>query len=405
MKKIIVFLFAILTLGANAKEKYLEVECKDGDGVYVLLQKYQLPQNDYYFDKFLELNPGKVKKNKDLYKGSRYKLPILIEKYDSKSIRTSLSLDMNEAQDIQAYNSKLLDKGLISSAYKTSKKLFVPLKYASKINKNEVAEKDSPKSSSKTSSKKSKDSDYKFNMKLFGKNYQKLELSDHSLKGHVFYLSSGHGGPDPGAIGSKDGKDLCEDEYAYDITLRLARKLLEHDASVYMVVNDPNDGIRDYAYLEPDNDEYFLGGDSISTSQSARLTKRAAIMNKYYEKNKNKAVSQTALMIHVDSRYQEKRIDIFYYYRDDNAEGKEIAKTIYNTVKEKYEQNQPGRGYYGTISPRNLLELRKTKPNSVYIELGNIQNPSDQQRFLDPNNRQAIANWLYLGLRKSVKKE
>ena len=31
---------------------------------------------------------------------------------------------------------------------------------------------------------------------------------------------SGHGGPDPGAIGIYQGRQLHEDEYAYDIILR-----------------------------------------------------------------------------------------------------------------------------------------------------------------------------------------
>jgi N-acetylmuramoyl-L-alanine amidase len=36
---------------------------------------------------------------------------------------------------------------------------------------------------------------------------------------------------------------------------------------------------------------------------------------------------------------------------------------------------------------------------AVYIELGNLRNAFDQQRFVLPANRQALANWLFEGLK------
>ena len=71
---------------------------------------------------------------------------------------------------------------------------------------------------------------------------------------------------------------------------------------------------------------------------------------------------------------------------------------LYRTVKSKYNENQPGRGYRGSVQSRDLFMLRHVKPTSVYIELGNIKNKRDQDRFLQVNNRQAVANWLCLGL-------
>lgn len=60
---------------------------------------------------------------------------------------------------------------------------------------------------------------------LFGKKYASYAVTSSSLKGATFYLVSGHGGPDPGCIGKYRGKELHEDEYAYDIILRLGREL------------------------------------------------------------------------------------------------------------------------------------------------------------------------------------
>ena len=46
----------------------------------------------------------------------------------------------------------------------------------------------------------------------------------------------------------------------------------------------------------------------------------------------------------------------------------------------------------------DLHILRQTETTSVYIELGNIRNQLDQDRFTLENNRQALANWLCEGL-------
>lgn len=70
---------------------------------------------------------------------------------------------------------------------------------------------------------------------------------------------------------------------------------------------------------------------------------------------------------------------------------------------QKYEKAQPGRDYHGTVSLRNLHILRESAPVGVYFELGNIQYPLYQIRLIEPNNRQAIANWLCDGLYKGLR--
>jgi len=237
---------------------------------------------------------------------------------------------------------------------------------------------------------------------VFGKKYEEVRQKDFKLLGHHFYLVSGHGGPDPGAIGIHNNIELHEDEYAYDVTLRLARRLMEHSATVHIIVQDPNDGIRDDRYLNNSKDEYYVGGDTISHIQTERLKKRADIINEIYVAEKSRAKSQTALMMHVDSRSYGQRIDIFFYHHEASIAGYEIATTLQETIRDKYRRAQPNRGYEGTVTHRSLYMLRNVIPTSVFIELGNIRNPQDQVRFLDKNNRQAIANWLCEGLIKAV---
>ncbi|MBK7872679.1 MAG: N-acetylmuramoyl-L-alanine amidase [Saprospiraceae bacterium] len=88
-------------------------------------------------------------------------------------------------------------------------------------------------------------------------------MISNKLKGKIFYLSSGHGGPDPGATTRRAGRTICEDEYAYDVALRLCRLLVSHGATAYMIVRDPNDGIRSEELLKCDQDEIVWGGEDL----------------------------------------------------------------------------------------------------------------------------------------------
>ena len=69
-----------------------------------------------------------------------------------------------------------------------------------------------------------------------------------------------------------------------------------------------------------------------------------------------------------------------------------------NTIEKKYREHQPNRGYTGTVSARNLYVVRNTWPTAILIELGNMNHPRDVKRLVIADNRQAVANWLALGL-------
>lgn len=233
---------------------------------------------------------------------------------------------------------------------------------------------------------------------IFGKKYEEVEFKDDQLRGAVFYIVAGHGGPDPGAVGKKGEHMLCEDEYAYDIALRLARKLLEHNAIVYVITRDPDDGIRDDAYLKCDKDEYSWGGHVIPLNPTLRLKQKVVAVNNLYKKHRGQY--QRKIELHVDSRYSNQRVDIFFYHHPGSRLGKALGETLLKTIKAKYNEHQPNRGYHGTVTERRLYTLRNSKPVSSYIELGNINHTKDLERLIIVSNRQAIASWLTLGLIK-----
>lgn len=232
---------------------------------------------------------------------------------------------------------------------------------------------------------------------IFGEKYKTVITKSERLKGNVYYLVSGHGGPDPGAMGVYAGKTISEDEYAYDITLRLAKELLAHGAMVYIIIQDENDGIRDERVLEIDHDEVAYPNKTIPLNQVARLKQRVEIVNDLYNSNKGKY--QRLIVTHVDSRSVGQNIDVFFYYHENSKNGKKLAESIHTTFDAKYKKYQPNRSYAGTFEDRTSLYLvKKTHPAMTFIEIGNIRNAKDQVRIVDPDNRQALAKWISEGV-------
>ncbi len=228
--------------------------------------------------------------------------------------------------------------------------------------------------------------------KIFGEKYREYDIESDYLKDACFYIVSGHGGPDPGAITRVNGRELHEDEYNYDFSLRLARNLMKQGATVYVIIQDAYDGIRDERILNSNQSETCLG-EPIPKSQIDRLRQRVDKVNQLYERDKQLFNYVRAIELHIDSRNPKEQIDLFFYYAND-PQSRYTSYTLRNEIMEQYKKHQPGRGFIGNVSHRDLYVLRHFAPPSVMLEVGNFQNLRDRERILNPNNRQAIANWL-----------
>lgn len=376
---------------------FFSVTAKPGDGITILLNRYHLDAHDCNIDKFLEMN--KLSLKDPLFQGKEYKLPVMIYQYNGKSIRSTLGInDMEAAQRIANYNRTILNKNLRKSDYVSSKILWVPYH---ELNCQEKAEKESinaQKSESKTTLAITGKSE---SISLFGRGYEKLTIKSNQLKGKVYYISSGHGGPDPGAVAKMGNRNICEDEYAYDVSLRLARNLMENGATVHIVVQDPDDGIRNDDILLCDNDEKTMGIEVMPINQLARLKQRTDAINKIYGQHARAGVKEQILVcIHVDSRSENYRQDVFFYHFEHSKSGKKLANNVKETFEQKYAKYRADNEYQGSVSTRNLYMLRVPFPTTLYVELANIKNEADRKRILPATNRQALANWLYEGLAK-----
>lgn len=371
---LIFFLFASLIYA----DEFLTAEPRSGDGLNSFLKRYNLKLTSSNKQKFIELNQNIIGKNYSLKLGKTYKLPIKLYKFDGKTIRSSIGNDdYDYALSIQHYNEALLLSGIRSSDFRENSELWVPLfEFSQKKN---VAPKEDPL--------------LERHFPILGKGHAKFKEKTKNLKDVAFYLVSGHGGPDPGAMSKKNGNWLSEDEYAYDVILRLGKELAKHGATVYYIVQDPKDGIRDDVILKNSKLEFYSNGEEISANQRTRLQQRCDIINDLYEKNESGSKHHHVVSIHIDSRAK-KQIDIYFYHANGSENGKKAAEVLLKTIKKKYDEVQPGRGYEGSINTRNLFILNHTKPTVTFIELGNIQHSRDQQRIIVANNRQAIANWL-----------
>jgi N-acetylmuramoyl-L-alanine amidase len=407
MKWVLISFFLIPTMFLKAEPSYLETQARPGDGVYSLLRLYHIntPCNVSYF-----YHINKLKRKQGLHATRTYKLPIFIYKYNKTSIRTTLGItDLPLAERIQAYNDYMLKAGLKAGDYRKDLELWVPSHFMKcpeeKLELSEEALKVMELSGGEVTSKVSKKAGLRGTYDIFGKKEAEVYLKGTELAGSVYYIVSGHGGPDPGAVGRYWRKDLCEDEYAYDVALRLAKGLLERGATAYVIVRDPDDGIRSGEILPCDKDEVIWGDEKIPYNQKVRLDQRAQLVNKLYLKNKRQGVTfQRMIVIHVDSDAKNERVDMFFYHRMADKTSQAFASTLRETIKQKYDIYQKGRGYEGSVSVRDLWMLRETLPPTAFIELGNIRNPQDQTRLVRETNRQLVAEWLLDGVLRDRKK-
>ena len=285
-RKLCLLLFFCLLLTAPALRAQQKATPRSGEGISTFLLRHNRAPKKYYND-FIELNKAKLGKSRTLKMGVTYLIPPV------KKASAATSGKTTEA-----------------AAEKTS---------AHHPRRTEV------------------------NEPLFGKWLSNVKVTSNRLAGTCFYVVSGHGGPDPGAIGRVGKHELHEDEYAYDIALRLARNLMQEGAEVRIIIQDAKDGIRDEAYLSNSKRETCMGS-PIPLNQVQRLQQRCDKINALYRKDRKKYKYCRAIFIHVDSRSKGTQTDVFFYHSNRKAESKRLAKNMKETFESKYGKHQPNRG-------------------------------------------------------------
>ena len=323
------------------------------EGIYAFLRRNNREGQGYYKE-FLKLNQKKLAKNQSLKMGESYILPTL----KGSAAVSNKSATVSNKSAGKPENVKQLSAG--KSTPKKMVSVYEP---------------------------------------LFGLEQSHVKVTSNLLSDACFYVVGEHGGPDPGAICLLNGHELHEDEYAYDVALRLSRQLMSLGATVRIIIQDAEDGIRSGRYLDNSKRETCIG-DPIPLNQLDRLQQRCNKINTLYAIDRKNFNYCRAIFIHVDSRKPERQLDVFFYHHDASPKSIRLAETMNKTFESRYARYQPNRGFTGTLGPRDLFVLENSNPPGVLVELGNFHNNKDQQRIIMSLNRQTVALWFADGFVK-----
>ncbi len=189
----------------------------------------------------------------------------------------------------------------------------------------------------------------------------------------VIYIDPGHGGRDPGAVGST-GKN--EDEINLDIALRLKR-LVEEGGGIAVLTRDG-----DYGLYSPD----------------APNKKREDLHER--KKIADESESNINILIHLNSFTQSRYYGAQTFYYGPSDESRELAEIIQGELRNVLDKNnnrQP--------KPRTDLYLLKyaTVP-AVLVECGFLSNPAEEKLLNDGYYQEKIAWAIYIGILKYLSK-
>lgn len=185
----------------------------------------------------------------------------------------------------------------------------------------------------------------------------RLRMKDSSLKGRVIVIDPGHGGVDPGAMGSQG---VREKEVNLEVAFRLKELLEEAGARVVMTRID---------------DRYYS------------LYERAAIANRV----------GAALFISIHTNFHPNPningVEIFHY--PDRSSSNRWAKLLLEEMT-----NASGLKPLAVKTNKDLVVIRETQMPAVLVELGFLSNFQEEALIATPEFRGAMARGIFNGINR-----
>ena len=191
-------------------------------------------------------------------------------------------------------------------------------------------------------------------------NFTNIAIENSIYKNYLIVIDAGHGGRDPGAIGTK----VKEKDIALKTSLMLEKYLKAEGFKVYMTRS---------------RDEYI------------GLYERADIAN---DLNADMFIS-----IHANAATNSSASGLEVLYASDGAK---MGQGLADSIQKQLVSYLKGRDR-GIVKRPNLVVLRETKMPSVLVEIGFVSNPIEQEKLMDPTYLDNAAKAILEGIKRFLK--
>lgn len=237
--------------------------------------------------------------------------------------------------------------------------------------------------------------------------FRKVKNRSQPLKGWRIVLDPGHGGRDPGAIVSnKDGQNrsvhVVEDEYVYDLTIRVMERLVLYGADVEMTVISPNHLKRDNVpadatFVNEKNEvyndaTYNRRKDPMVRPGSHNIGRRVTVANRFLSKGSRKRT--LFLSVHADnSPSRPKGPLVIYQKRGGRVDrpSRRFAQVMQKSLDHPAVPSQ--------IGSRNMAVLRNNKAGAeILVEIRNVSFKGDAWALRFHGKRQEDAERIVRGV-------
>ncbi len=227
------------------------------------------------------------------------------------------------------------------------------------------------------------------------------------LKGWWIVLDPGHGGIDPGAIVSNlTGKErrvyVVEDEYVYDIALRMYKKLRLLGAEVTLTVISPNHLIRENQEAKItfvhernevyNNERYNRRNSEKVRPRSANISQRVRVANRFVRRARGGR--SLFVSVHADNTPGRSRGPLAIYHKRRgrvDSRSRSFARVMRSAL---HRRDLPAR-----IQGRNLAVLRNNLAHAeILVEVYNVHYKSDAYQIRYHKHRERDADRLVNGI-------